>query len=189
MTADEWASDLLLIAEKQDKTAFARLFEQFAPRVRAWLIGQGAAPDDAEEIAQDTMIKVWQKAKQFDPGRASSQAWIFAIARNRRIDLIRQRNVRQRTADNFAHEVDAHHDKPEQPDDHAQRRGVKAIVADSLKELPQQQLEVIRLSYFEGLSHREIAETLGLPVGTVKSRIRLAFSRMKGNLSELALQD
>ncbi len=189
MTADEWAGDLWLIAERQDKSAFARLFDQFAPRVKAWLIGQGAAPDEAEEIAQDTMIKVWQKAKQFDPARASGQAWIFAIARNRRIDLIRQRKVRTRTADNFAHEFDAHHETPEQPDEHVARQGVKAVIANSLKQLPPQQLEVIRLSYFEGLSHREIAAVLDLPVGTVKSRIRLAFSRMKDNLGELALQD
>lgn len=191
MADDDWKRDLFLIAEQQDKAAFARLFDQFAPRLRGWLIGQGAAPEEADEVAQDTMVKVWQKAKQFDPARASAQAWIFAIARNRRIDLIRQRQVRTRTADNFAKEFDAHHEAPAQPDQHVEQSGIKAIVGRSLKELPPQQLEVIRLSYFEGLSHREIAEKLGLPVGTVKSRIRLAFSRLKDNLADtdLVLQD
>jgi len=188
MANDEWADDLVAIAERQDKAAFARLFSHFAPRLKAWLIGQGAAPDEAEEVAQDAMVKVWRKAKQFDPAKASAQAWIFAIARNRRIDLIRQRQVRMRTADNYAQEVEVHIDKPDQPDKAVEDSKLKAIVERGLAILPPQQLEIIKLSYFEGLSHREIAARLDLPVGTVKSRIRLAFGRLKADLSELALE-
>lgn len=188
MSGDEWAGDLLLIAEKQDKAAFARLFAEFAPRLKAWLIGQGAPPDEAEEVAQDAMVRVWQKAKQFDPKRASSQAWIFAIARNRRIDVIRQRQVRMRTADNYAQEFEAHIEMPDQPDKAVEENKLKRIVERGLSVLPPQQLEIIKLSYFEGLSHREIAARLDLPVGTVKSRIRLAFGRLKADLSELALE-
>ncbi len=184
---DEWAEAISAIANTQDRQAFARLFDDCTPRLRAWLMKAGAPKDEADEIAQETMIKVWQKAKQFDRSRASGSAWIFAIARNQRIDLIRKKNVRSRTQDNFAQEYPLHVDEPALPDADLAVGDTQAHIREGMKQLSEDQFEVINLAFFDGLSHRQIAAQLDLPVGTVKSRIRLAFARLKSELADVTL--
>lgn len=184
---DEWADDLRLVAERQDRAAFTRLYDHFQPRVRAWLMKNGAAADEAEELVQDAMTKIWQKAKQFDPMRASSSAWIFAIARNQRIDLARKRAVRARTQEGYTAEYPLHVEEVTQPDEHLEGADRASLIRRGMKILPSEQKQVVHMAFFEGLSHREIAAHLDLPVGTVKSRIRLAFGRLKNELSEAAI--
>ncbi|TNF33786.1 MAG: sigma-70 family RNA polymerase sigma factor [Gammaproteobacteria bacterium] len=177
---DPWNQTLATIATG-DRAAFADLFRHFAPRLRAFgaatpMVDSPSAFGD--ELAQDVMISVWQKASMFDPGKASATTWIFSIARNRRIDLLRKRNRRPEVlmADDMF---------PDMPDDSAdpftltQEERLGSHLQDMLDTLPAEQAEVLNHVYVEGKTHSEVAEELGLPLGTVKSRIRLALQKMK----------
>lgn len=177
---DPWNQTLATIATG-DRAAFAELFRHFAPRLRAFgaatpMIDSPSAFGD--ELAQDVMISVWQKATMFDAGKASATTWIFSIARNRRIDLLRRRNRRPEIlmADDMF---------PDMPDDSAdpfsltQEQRLGDHLQSMLDTLPAEQAEVLNHVYVEGKTHSEVAEELGLPLGTVKSRIRLALQKMK----------
>jgi len=170
------------IAESQDKTAFATLFDAYAPRVKYFLMRNGANPESAEELAQEALLTVWRKAGYFSATRGSASAWIFTIARNLRIDETR----RAKRAQLYAMSQDFEDVDPDRPPDekvsayeHAQR------VRAAMSELPEDQLEVVKWSFVEGAAHSEIAERLGLPLGTVKSRLRLAMRRMRNSLEDL----
>lgn len=177
-TSDE--ALLAAIAGNRDRTAFAVLFGRFAGRVKGFLMRSGAAPDQAEEIAQDVMVTVWSKAEGFDPARASASTWIFTIARNRRIDVFRRE---ARPAPDP--EDPQFRPEPEQdPADATAAADRDAQVRQVLDSLSEDQRDVIRLAFYVGLSHGEIAERLGAPLGTVKSRLRLAFSRLKDELGD-----
>lgn len=168
------------IAERQDRAAFQELFEYFAPRVKAFIQSQGSGPDVAEEVVQETMVNVWRKAKQFDPQKASASTWIFTIARNLRIDLLRKANrpVPDMNDPALAPEPELRaHEKISQAQE-AER--LKTAVAG----LPKEQQEVLHLAFFEEKAHAAVAEELGIPLGTVKSRIRLAFKRIRSELGE-----
>jgi RNA polymerase sigma-70 factor (ECF subfamily) len=166
-----WVAD---VAERRDRAAFTRLFDHFAPRLNAYLMRLGTDSALAEEIVQDVMSTLWRKASLFDPSKSSLSTWLYRIARNRRIDLARRERG----------EFDP--DEPmlqpaSSPDldkllDIQQR---EEVVRGALVTLPPEQLELVKLAFFEGLSHSQIAETTGLPLGTVKSRIRLAFTRLR----------
>ena len=173
----EFNSLILRIAASSDRSAFAELFQHFAPRVKSYGLRLGAAEAAAEELAQDTLLTVWRKAAQFDPARASASTWIFTIARNLRIDAIR----RERPAPPPEDDADP------QPLADAQLWGAQqdGRVRKALGALPPEQLEVIRLSFFSEAPHSAIAETLGLPLGTVKSRLRLAMIRLRTLLEDL----
>lgn len=176
MSLLQYHSDLITkVAAGRDKAAFAELFDYFAPRLKGYLMQQGADAAAAEEIVQDVMVTLWRKADLFDPAKASASTWLYRIARNRRIDKLR----RQRSS-----ELD-----PEDPSLHPAPEPDVAVEMDArvreervraaMTSLPQEQEAVIRLAFFRGLSHSEIADETGLPLGTVKSRIRLAFSRLR----------
>jgi len=176
------ASLVLRIAERQDKEAFKALFVSFAPRVKTYLIRHGAAPDRAEELAQETLLTVWRKATYYDPARASVAAWMFTIARNLRIDTLR----REKSAVAYAltvHEPESSEETPHTARQTAQEAG---RVRKAISELPPEQLQVVQLSFFEDKAHAEIAEQLCLPLGTVKSRLRLALARLRGLVGDLA---
>ncbi|MEM7060928.1 MAG: sigma-70 family RNA polymerase sigma factor [Pseudomonadota bacterium] len=168
------------IAQNADKAAFSVLFGRFAGRVKGFLIKSGAAPEQAEEIAQEVMITVWRKAKSYDPTKAAVATWIYTIARNRRIDQIRRENRPEPDPDDPQYQPD-----PE-PDSALQfaRETRDAKVRAALSELSADQLDVVRLSFFAGLSHGEIAAQLSLPLGTIKSRLRLSFARLRGELGQ-----
>lgn len=164
---------------RQDRTAFGELFNFFAPRVKSYLLRLNAGDTLAEEITQEVMLTVWRKASQFDRSQASASTWIFRIARNRRIDAARRAARPELEPDEPAllpPEVEA-------PDvaAHASARDVRVHAA--MKDLPEDQLSLLRLAFFDGLSHREIADQLNLPLGTVKSRLRLAFDKLRKHLS------
>jgi RNA polymerase sigma-70 factor (ECF subfamily) len=172
---------LRAIAERRDRAAFAALFEQYAGRITAWLMRTGAAPDVAQDLAQETMVAVWRKAASFDPARASASAWIFAIARNRRIDRIRKE--RRSESASYYDDIDA--EEPELPDAALSAAERTGRVREALEALGEEQRQVVRLSFFEERPHAEIAELLALPLGTVKSRIRLAMKRLRDILGDL----
>lgn len=162
----------------RDKAAFAELFSHFAPRVKAYLLRLGAADALAEELAQEVLIAVWRKAETFDRSQASVSTWIFRIARNRRIDALRRDSKPE--LDPFDPSLSPDAETP--PDDAVSAAERDRAVRDAIKDLPTEQLELLRLAFFDGLSHRDIAERLDLPLGTVKSRLRLAFQKLRGRL-------
>lgn len=175
-----FADLLVLVAEKQDRTAFAELFSYYAPRVKSYLMRLGADGAAAEEITQDVMVTVWRKASLFDRGQASVSTWIFRIARNRRIDVFR----RTKRPDLDPEEQMILPAAIEGPGDRIEAMETEARVRKAMGDLPEEQLLLLRLAFYEGLSHREIAEKLDVPLGTVKSRIRLAFAKMKSRLED-----
>ncbi|MGI3170238.1 sigma-70 family RNA polymerase sigma factor [Pseudooceanicola sp. C21-150M6] len=168
-----WIEEIHLIRDARDRAAFARLFAHFAPRVKGFLIKSGAEPSVAEDCAQDVMVSVWRKAHQFDASRASVATWIFTIARNRRIDLLR-RDRRPEPEDlGWGPEPDLPQEAELELQQESEQLG-KALAA-----LPAKQRELIEKAYFGDLSHREIADMTGLPLGTIKSRIRLALEKLR----------
>lgn len=169
----EWVAQMLRVARNGDEAAFAELFGHFAPRVRAFLMKSGTTRALAEECAQDVMATVWHKAHQFDPARASVATWIFTIARNRRIDALRK-SMRPEPEDlPWGPEPE-----PDQADAMALQQESKKLGA-ALAGLPDNQRELIEQAYFGDLSHGEIAKITGLPLGTIKSRIRLALEKLR----------
>ncbi|QAU44413.1 sigma-70 family RNA polymerase sigma factor [Bradyrhizobium guangzhouense] len=178
----DWIDLISRVASHGDRDAFARLFEHFAPRVKGFLIKTGSDPETAEDIAQSTFVAVWRKAGQFDPTTAGVAAWIFTIARNQRIDIARRalRHDRALQSPETAYEVETVA-SPEAI--RAQSEDVTRI-AKALARLSEEQSTVVRLSFIEERPHGEIASSLGIPLGTVKSRIRLAMKRLRELLDE-----
>jgi RNA polymerase sigma-70 factor (ECF subfamily) len=169
------------IAAQRDRAAFASLFEFYAPRVKAMLMRSGEAADTAEDVAQETLLTVWRKAAYFDPARASASAWIFTIARNLRIDRLRG----EKRATLYAPFELVEPELPQTPDHVLNAAERDERVRAALKELSPEQVRVLQLSFFEGRAHGDIAALLNLPLGTVKSRVRLAISRLRNLLGDL----
>ncbi len=168
------------IASQKDREAFAELFAHFAPRVKGYLMRLGASNGQAEEVTQDAMLTVWRKAHLFDRKKAAASTWIFTIARNRRIDILRQQKYPELDANDPALVPDT----PAQADDEviAEQRG--ELVRAALDKLPEEQRELVRLAFYNGWSHGQLADETNLPLGTVKSRIRLAFGRLRQELGD-----
>lgn len=171
---------LSALAHCCDKDAFRILFSHFAPRIKAYLMRNGADAGTAEEVMQETMVNVWRKADQFDPSRASAATWIFTIARNRRIDRLRRERRPEFDPDDPAFipdtEPDAYESLSLSRDGERLRRAVAS--------LPEEQRRVLELAFFEEMSHAQVAEELDIPLGTVKSRIRLAFGKLRSELGD-----
>nr|WP_233343193.1 sigma-70 family RNA polymerase sigma factor [Hyphomonas sp. Mor2] len=166
------------IAQSRSRTAFSEIFEYFAPRLKSYLIRLGSEPSSAEEIMQEVMLNVWRKAEQYDRRQASVSTWIFRIARNRRIDTLRRLNKPELDAeDPMLQPAEA-----EQPDITVNRAQIEIQVREAMETLPEEQLVLLKAAFYDGLSHSEIAKRFDLPLGTVKSRIRLAFLRLRGSL-------
>ncbi len=181
---DEWSGRIGAIAASHDRAAFAELFAFFAPRVKGYLQRTGTSETQAEDLAQETMLAVWRKASLYDPGNASAATWIFTIARNLRIDSLRRE---RRGGAIRVEEVEAEYEVDEAPlaDARFLTAEAEARVRRALKTLPSDQLRVIEMSFFEEQPHGEIARLLRIPLGTVKSRVRLAMRRLRGLLDEL----
>ncbi|MDB5429124.1 MAG: polymerase sigma factor [Caulobacter sp.] len=162
------------IAARRDRTAFAQLFDGYAPRVKGYLLRLGLSPAEAEEAAQDVLVAVWRKAETFDRRQASASTWIFRIARNRRIDLYRRQK-----GELDPDEPLLHPEPPVAADVGLETAQRETRVRQALSELPPEQLELVRRAFYDGLSHSEIAQATGLALGTVKSRLRLAFVKLK----------
>jgi RNA polymerase sigma-70 factor (ECF subfamily) len=175
-----FADLLAMVAERQDRAAYSELFAYYAPRVKSYLMRLGADSALAEEITQDVMVTVWRKAALFDRNQASVSTWIFRVARNRRIDVFR----RAKRPDLDPEETMLLPAGVEAPDARIESMETEARVRAAMKDLPAEQVNLLKLAFYEGLSHSEIAGKLDLPLGTVKSRIRLAFSKMKARLGD-----
>lgn len=170
---------LLAVAHSQDRTAFARLFDFYAPRLKAMLARQGLSGPKGDDIVQDVMLTVWRKAGQFDPGRAQASAWIYRIARNRHIDIVRR--AARPVPDDLS-------DAPEPQPDASQMLALDqevAVLRRALSGLKQEQRDMIEQAYLGELSHSEINRATGLPLGTIKSRIRLGLEKLRHELKEL----
>lgn len=173
--ASEWtcADAILAVSEHRDRDAFVWLFQHYAPRVKAYHMRSGLPLEVAEELAQETLLTIWRKAAMYDPRRASPSAWVITIARNRKIDFLR----RERHPDEFT--VAPPGPGPSTPEDDLDVAEGEQRVRQALDELPAEQAEVLRMAFFEGQSHSQIAGQLVVPLGTVKSRIRRASARLR----------
>ena len=171
------------VAAERDEGAFAALFAHFAPRVKAYLLRQGACPVVAEDLAQEALLRLWRKAHLFDPTKASAGTWLFTIARNLRIDSIRREKRPELNPDDFLPEEEL------EADYGMALAAAAARVRIAVKELPPDQVVAVEQSFFADKSHTQIACELDIPVGTVKSRLRLAMARLRrvlgGATSEL----
>ncbi|MEM7520600.1 MAG: sigma-70 family RNA polymerase sigma factor [Pseudomonadota bacterium] len=157
----------------RDREAFSHLFTHFAPRIKGFLIKSGADAAMAEECAQEVMTTLWRKAHMFDPARASVATWIFTIARNRRIDMLRRQKRPEPEDLPWGPEP-----APAQADLLVQQQD-NALLSKALDTLPAAQRDLIEKAYFGNLTQAEIAKLTGLPLGTIKSRIRLALERLR----------
>ncbi len=169
------------VAQRGDAQAFRKLFEIYAPRVKAYMMRQGADPALAEELAQETLLTVWRKAGLYSGDRGSATTWIFTIARNLRIDRLRREMTWVELPEGRAEQAS----EDPGPDATVEEQERRKRVQKALAELPQDQQDVVSLSYVEGLSHSEIAARLGLPLGTVKSRMRLAYLKIREAVEDL----
>ena len=185
--ADAWGRLIEAVATRQDRTSFVTLFEHFAPRVKTFALRSGASAARAEELAQETMLTVWRKADSFVPGSAGAAAWIFTIARNLRIDALRRerRNGCKFDIDTEM-AVGSHVDGRLTPESQIAATQLEQCVRKAMGQLSNEQLRVIELSFFEEKAHGEIAEHLQIPLGTVKSRSRLAITRLRALLGEMS---
>jgi RNA polymerase sigma factor (sigma-70 family) len=169
----EWTAQLMAIRDQQDQAAFAALFRHFAPRVKAFLMRSGMTASFAEECTQEVMATVWRKAHMFDGTKASVSTWIFTIARNRKIDMIRK--TRRPEPEDLPWGPDAEPDAAEM----MMMAQDTEELGRALASLPEKQRGLIERAYFGDLTHSEIAAETGLPLGTIKSRIRLALDRLR----------
>ena len=173
----DWSALILRVRDHRDRQAFAALFGHFAPRIKAFLMKSGADAALAEDVAQDVMATVWHKAALFDPARAGAATWVFTIARNRRIDALRR--ARRPEPEDLPWGPEPEPDQAEALQMQQETRKLGAALA----ELPRAQRELIERAYFGDLSHGEIAAETGLPLGTIKSRIRLALEKLRHSMS------
>jgi len=169
------------VAASKDREAFAGLFDHFGPRVKSFMMRKGASAEQAEDLVQETMIAVWSKSALYVNDRGSVSTWIFTIARNLRIDRLRRERSNQYT------DIDDY-DAPSNDagqDEVLGRLQEDSAVAKALAQIPAEQRELLILSYVEDLPQSEIATRLQIPLGTVKSRMRLAYRRMRKMLETL----
>jgi len=168
------------IAANQDRAAFTRLFNIMAPRLKAYCLKRGSNAAAAEEAAQETMIQVWRRAGQFDAQRASVKTWIYTIARNKRIDHFRKEQRPEITAEDLSQNKSPSLDAQ----DHMELAEAGETLAEKIRDLSAEQAEVVHKAFFEDKTHQVIAEELNLPLGTVKSRIRLALQKLRSSMTE-----
>lgn len=170
--------ELLAGVGRGEKKAFAALFARYAPKVKSYLMRLGAASAAAEDLAQDAMVSVWRRAASYDASKAKPSTWVFVIARNAWIDRLRRERVE------LAYRMEnpaTEQSEEEAPDLAASRKGDEGRVTEALAVLSEEQRQVVRLSFFEDRPHSEIAERLSLPLGTVKSRLRLALIKLRAH--------
>jgi len=171
---------IVAVGTRQDRSAFAALFTHFAPRVKAYLVRTGSDSSGADELTQEVMLLVWRKAERYDPAQANAATWIFTIARNKRIDKFR----RERHLD-FDPEDPSLAPEPEQsPDRRLESAQEARKLSEAITTLPEEQASLLKLAFYEGKSHSIIAAEVGLPLGTVKSRLRLALARLRNYLGD-----
>ncbi len=176
-TASEHAALVAAVAERRDRQSFTVLFDFYAPRLNGYFARLGCDRALAEELTQDVMITLWRKAELFDPQKSSLATWLYRIARNRRIDMLRRDRLDTVEADDFLMEI------PDEatPDVNAgiDQQAREEILREAMQSLPEEHKALVLMAFYEGLSHSEIAARTGVPLGTVKSRIRLSFTKLR----------
>lgn len=180
----DMAGLVIAIAEQRDRAAYGQVFDHFAPRVKSYLLGLKITPEQADDVLQEVMIAVWNKAGSYRPDKAAVSTWIFTIARNKHIDRMRREKHQFHDSvevESVESEV-AEHDVADERLSQLQR---KRAVQAALSKLPEDQMTVISMSFLKDMAHAEIAAALDLPLGTVKSRIRLGFQRMRQELGDM----
>lgn len=173
---------LVRVGKTRDRDAFITLFEYYAPRLKSWLLQSRTSEAQAEEIVQNTMTAVWQKAKSYDPDKAKASTWIFTIARNKRIDAFRKTGARETALEDIPGE--RRDEDAVLPDAQAAQAQTREILQRAVAELPEEQAELLHMAFFEDKTHQKIADETGLPLGTVKSRLRLALKKLREGLDE-----
>lgn len=174
-------ANLVAIGKHQDPEAFTDFYDYFAGRVKSFLIGKGLTEDMGEELAQEVLIIVWRRAASYDPEKAAASTWLFTIARNRHIDYLRGNSRVQIESDDALLE-----NQPTESDlqeAYVSSEEAVSLVGSVMRQLPPEQQQVLQLSYFRGQSHSAIAGWLDIPIGTVKSRIRLAMQNIRQQLA------
>jgi RNA polymerase sigma-70 factor (ECF subfamily) len=171
---------LVAVGERRDRAAFAAIFGHFAPRIKAYLMRRGADQGTAEEVVQEVMVTLWRRADRYDPAQSDASTWVFTIARNKRIDLLRRERRPELDPDDPALTPAAG-----PAADHAVEAAQDAgRIRSAIRVLPDEQKELLHMAFFEDKPHSVIAAERNLPLGTVKSRIRLAMSRLRKELKE-----
>jgi RNA polymerase sigma-70 factor, ECF subfamily len=181
LEVEDFAGLIEAVATRQDRAAFTRVFAYYGPRVKAYLLRLGLESAQAEEVAQEVMVAVWRKAPSFDRAQASAATWIFRIARNRRIDLFR----RDQRAQLDANDPAFHPAAEATPAEVAEAAERENQVRRAMAELPSDQRDLVRRAFYEDQSHSQIAADTGVPLGTVKSRLRLAFAKLRLRLADV----
>lgn len=177
---EELAVAMNAVASARDRGAFALLFDYFAPRLTAYLRRQGTAPEVVDELVQEAMLQVWRRAESYDSRQASVATWVFTIARNKRIDFIR-REVRPELDPEDPMLVP---DAPSDGEAHYLQEQRRRKIGEAIGGLPREQATLLSLAFFDDMSHSDIAKETKLPLGTVKSRLRLALARLRNVLAE-----
>lgn len=172
-------TDLENVGRCRDKAAFARLFKHFAPRLKTYLRKLNASNELSDDLVQDVMVTVWRRAPQYDRSRAAASTWIYTIARNRRIDMFRRQSHEEV-------EFEEHHQSETAPSgfDFVSATQIETKISEAIDMLPQKQAQLLRIFYFEDKTHTEIADEFDLPLGTVKSRLRLAMTKLRGLIED-----
>ncbi len=178
---DELSELLIAVAERKDRKAFIRLFEHFGPRVKSYLRRLGVNDSEADDLMQEVMLTVWRRAEQFDCRKARASTWIFTITRNKRIDAIR----RERRPELDPNDPALVPDRDDDPSEAVSANEWRAAIKRAIDDVPEEQAKLLRMSFFEDKTHDAIASELDLPLGTVKSRIRLAVAKLRRSLEEL----
>lgn len=177
---DEGSFENLLydVGQNKNKDSFIKLFEHFAPRIKSFLIKGGANESNADELAQETMLNVWNKAESYDPQKSAASTWIFTVARNKRIDALRKKKSYDLDIDEMFFLEDENAVNPVKTISHKEEMD---NLYEAINDLPEEQAVLIKKSFYEDKTHNEIADETGIPLGTVKSRIRLALERLRGD--------
>ncbi|GFZ82590.1 ECF RNA polymerase sigma factor RpoE [Elstera cyanobacteriorum] len=183
-SAADFATLMRQVADHGDRAAFASLFAHFGPRLKSYLLRLGSPDAEAEDLLQEVMVTLWRKAADFDPARASVSTWLFTIARNKRIDRLRRDRHIDWDADDPALTPDAAIDPAPRADDAYGLAQQSEKLRAALALLPPEQASLLQMAYWDDRSHSDIAAAEQLPLGTVKSRIRLALTRLRGVLKD-----
>lgn len=178
--ARHWIVCMEQVARQRDKQSFMELFDYFSPRVNAYLLGMGVDSGLAEDLSQEALLALWNKAHLYQPRKAAVSTWLFRVARNLWIDRLRKQRATVYELDDEYLEAGVGAEDPEEDTGELDADRIQ----EALEALPRNQAQVVYKAYFEGKSHSEIAADTGMPLGSVKSSLRLALQALREKYGE-----